>query len=161
MRRLAKWTFIGLAVVAVLIQALPLGRPSKNPPVVKGPPWNAPATEALARKACFDCHSNETRWPWYAWVAPVSWLVTDDVEEGRRHLNFSRFDQPQRHADDAAEEVRSGDMPPSNYLLLHPDARLSDADRAALSQGLEASFPRGAHPEREGQGAAPEDAEGD
>jgi hypothetical protein len=91
----------------------------------------------LFHRACFDCHSNETLWPWYSHVAPVSWLVQDDVNGGRRHLNFSEWNRPQDHAVDVAAQVRQGDMPLWFYLPLHPAARLTAAEKQALIDGAE------------------------
>jgi hypothetical protein len=90
----------------------------------------------LARQACFDCHSNETEWPAYASIAPASWLVRHDVDEGRAVLNFSEWTRPQKEAKEAAKEVREGEMPPSAYKLIHAHARLSAADLDRLAQGL-------------------------
>ncbi len=131
---------IGLAVALVLIQAVPYGHNHANPPVVKEPAWDAPATRALAVRACFDCHSNESRWPWYSHVAPVSWFVVEHVEDGRKHLNFSEFQRTQKHAREASEEVEDGEMPLTEYVWLHPEARLSEAERAELLKGLRATF---------------------
>ncbi len=75
----------------------------------------------LAAAACFDCHSNETEWPWYTSVAPFSWLTQHDVEEGRAALNFSEWDRPQE-TDEVTEAIREGSMPPWYYRLLHPAA---------------------------------------
>lgn len=127
-------------VLLVLIQLVPYGRSHENPAVSAEPQWDSPRTRELVKRACFDCHSNETVWPWYASVAPVSWLVQSDVEEGREHLNFSEFDRRQRNADDAAEEVAEGEMPLPIYLLTHAEARLSDAEKAELIRGLKATF---------------------
>ncbi|MFM2418631.1 MAG: hypothetical protein RL385_3354 [Pseudomonadota bacterium] len=128
--------FTAIGAFFVLIQLVPYGRSHENPPVRKEPVWDSPETRALAKRTCFDCHSNESTWPWYSHVAPVSWLVQHDVDEGREHLNFSEFDGPQRHAEDAAESVEEGEMPMAIYLPLHPEARLSPAEKAALVQGL-------------------------
>jgi hypothetical protein len=126
---------IGLLLVAIAIQFVPFGHDHSNPPVTKEPSWDSPQTKDLFRRACFDCHSNETGWRWYSYVAPVSWLVGNDVEGGRRHLNFSEWDKPQKHADDVAGMIKSGDMPPWFYLPLHPSAKLSDAEKRALIEG--------------------------
>lgn len=132
------WTRIALGVPAALlvIQLVPYGRDHSNPPVTGEPPWDAPETRDLARQACFDCHSNETEWPVYASVAPVSWLVQRDVTEGRAVLNFSEWPRPQEKAKEAAEEVLEGEMPPAAYTLVHAHARLSAADRDRLARGL-------------------------
>jgi mono/diheme cytochrome c family protein len=126
----------GLLGTLVAIQLVPYGRDHTNPPIAGEPTWDAPATRALAKQACFDCHSNETEWPAYASIAPVSWLVQHDVDEGRAALNFSEWTRPQKEATDAAKEVREGDMPPVAYTLIHAQARLSAADLDRLAQGL-------------------------
>jgi mono/diheme cytochrome c family protein len=135
------WTWGGLGVVGALVavQLVPY-RPFPNPPGRVEPVWDAAETRALAARACFDCHSNETVWPWYSHVAPLAWLVRDHVEEGRAHLNLSAWDQPQEDAGEAAEVVQEGEMPPAYYLRLHPEARLTGAERAALVAGLRASL---------------------
>jgi hypothetical protein len=129
--KILKW----LLIAAALIQFIPFGHDHSNPPVTKEPAWDSPQTKDLIRRACFDCHSNQTEWRWYSYVAPVSWLVANDVSGGRRHLNFSEWDKPQRHAKDVDEQVRSGGMPLWFYLPLHPSAKLSDPEKAALIEG--------------------------
>jgi len=129
--KILKW----LLLAAVLIQFVPFGHDHLNPAMVKEPAWDSPETRQLARRACFDCHSNETGWRWYSYVAPVSWLVARDVNGGRRHLNFSEWNRPQRHAADVAEMVKTGEMPPWFYLPLHPSAKLSDEEKLALMEG--------------------------
>jgi hypothetical protein len=128
---------LGVIAVGVLIQLVPFGRQHTNPPVVKEPVWDSPQTRALAQRACFDCHSNETVWPWYSNVAPVSWLNQRDVNDGRSHLNFSEWNKPQKHAGHAAEEIQKGDMPLWFYLPMHPAARLTDAEKTALEGGFQ------------------------
>lgn len=137
---MARKILLGLAVVFVVIQFIPFGHDHSNPPTTKEPAWDSPATRELARRACFDCHSNATNWRWYSNVAPVSWLVQRDVNGGRRHLNFTEWDKPQRHAKDVGEELKTGDMPPWFYLPLHPAAKLSDAEKKALMDGAEKSL---------------------
>jgi hypothetical protein len=127
---------LGLLLVAQLV---PYGRDHTNPPVVAEPLWDSSQTRELAVRACFDCHSNETVWPWYSNIAPLSWLVQRDVDEGREELNFSEWNRPQK-GDEAAETVREGSMPPRSYLLTHPDARLTDVEMAMLTDGLAATF---------------------
>jgi mono/diheme cytochrome c family protein len=116
----------------VLIQFVPYGRDHVNPPVTQAAAFAPGPGLELARGACFDCHSNETVWPWYTNIAPGSWLVQRDVDEGRASLNFSEWDRPQGEPDEMLEVIRDGDMPPTSYTLIHPEARLSDADRATL-----------------------------
>src|SRR5688572_17548716 len=132
------WSRIGLGVLGTLlaIQLVPYGRDHANPPVIGEPIWDARETRALAKQACFDCHSNETEWPAYASIAPASWLVQRDVNEGRAVLNFSEWPRPQEEAKEASEEVLEGEMPPAAYKLVHAPARLNSADRDRLAQGL-------------------------
>ena len=127
-----------VGVVVLVVQLVPYGRRHTNPPLRGEPAWDVPETRELAVRACFDCHSNQTVWPWYSHVAPFSWLVQRDVDEGRRELNFSEWDRPQREARKAAAEVRKGSMPPWYY----PWAQLSRAERQALVRGLEATLGR-------------------
>lgn len=144
--RLRKWGAIaGIGAVGLLIavQAVPYGRTHSNPPVRQEPAWDSQETRAMVVEACFDCHSNQTDWPWYTYIAPISWLVQRDVDGGREKLNFSEWDRPQEEAHEAAEAVREGEMPPWQYRLLHSSARLSSAEREALAQALEATLGRG------------------
>lgn len=132
-------SLIGVVVIGAVIQFVPYGRDHTNPPVVEEPAWDSAQTRDLAVAACFDCHSNETEWPWYSNIAPISWLLQRDVDEGREELNFSEW-HTEQEGDEAAETVRDGSMPPWQYPLTHPEARLSDADLDALEAGLAATF---------------------
>jgi mono/diheme cytochrome c family protein len=131
--------YTGLGVI-IAMQLVPYGRDHKNPSSRKEPQWDSPQTRELVVRACFDCHSNETRWPWYSNIAPVSWLLQHHVDEGREHLNFHEWDKPQKHAHEAAHEVEEGEMPMWSYLLLHGEAELPDEEKQALMRGLEATF---------------------
>ncbi|MEP7355180.1 MAG: heme-binding domain-containing protein [Acidobacteriota bacterium] len=122
------------------MQFVPFGRSHENPPTTKEVVWDSPETADLMQRACYDCHSNRTVWPWYSNVAPISWLVQRDVNGGRRHLNFSEWEKPSQHAKDVANQVNSGEMPPWFYLPMHPNAKLSDADVKALMAGAERSL---------------------
>ena len=124
----------------IAIQLVPYGRDHENPPVVREPAWDQTRTRELFFRSCQDCHSNQTDWPWYSSVAPVSWLVQHDVDEGRSHFNVSEWGRDKNHGDEAAELVRQGEMPPWFYLPAHPEARLSDAERDELVAGLSATF---------------------
>ena len=132
------WTAAGagLVIAFAAMQAVPYGRAHVNPPVMAEPLWDSAGTRALAQRACFDCHSNQTEWPSYAHVAPVSWLVQHDVDEGRAALNFSEWHRPQKEAGKAAAEIVEGEMPPVAFRLLHESARLTAAEREALARGL-------------------------
>jgi len=133
-KRALTFTLTGLFVAFLAAQFVPVDR--TNPPVETEVPAS-PEVRAVLRRACYDCHSNETVWPWYSHVAPASWLVDSDVRGGRRHMNFSTWNRrsPEAQAKalhDAWDEIEGGDMPLWYYLPLHPDARLSDADKALL-----------------------------
>ena len=138
---------LGLALVggALLIQLVPYGRDHSNPPVTAEPEWDAPETRELFFRACKDCHSNETIWPWYSSIAPMSWLVTRDVTEGRSHFNVSEWGREENHGEEAADLVRDEEMPPWFYLPAHPEAQLSEEDRKAIVAGLRATFGEGGH----------------
>jgi mono/diheme cytochrome c family protein len=137
LRRLP-WILLGLLAA---IQLLPYGRARTNPPVAAEPAWDRPRTRELFFRACADCHSNETRWPWYSQVAPASWLVQRDVDEAREHFNVSEWGRPRNEGEEAAEELEEGAMPLPRYLRAHPAARLSDAEKQDLVRGLAATFP--------------------
>jgi hypothetical protein len=138
MKRIVTIIVVGLLALFLLIQLVPYGRQHTNPPVVQEPKWDSPQTKELARRACFDCHSNETVWPWYSNIAPVSWLVQRDVVEGRQYLNFSDWGHV-READEIPQVVSGGQMPPSQFLIMHSEARLTQTERDALISGLQAT----------------------
>ena len=132
---------VALAAALVALQLVPVDR--TNPPVesdIGAPPDVAP----VLRRACYDCHSHETAWPWYTRVAPLSWLVARDVTEGRRRLNLSRWTAyvsdpgtAQCKLDHIAASVGETDMPPWYYRLLHSEARLEEEDRARIARWAE------------------------
>jgi len=132
-----------LLALFLLIQLVPYGRNHTNPPVQSEPNWDSPGTRALAERACFDCHSNETDWSrWYESIAPASWLVQRDVDEGRQHLNFSEWDHGgrPREIDEVWEVVARDSMPPLQYLLLHSEAKITQAERDQLIEGFRNSL---------------------
>lgn len=152
---------IGVPILIFLaIQLLPVWLLQNNPPVVAEPAWDSPETRALAERACFDCHSNETKWPWFTRIAPASWLATFDTVRGRRELNFSEwgvarsggeaeegtddydnYSRGEREGgDEMSEVILSGEMPPAIYLAMHPEAQLTDAEKQQLIDGLAASL---------------------
>ncbi len=148
MSKKLKWIFGALVVTFGLLQFT--NPPRTNPPVVNdmmaanGPP---PKIAAMLHAACYDCHSSETKWPWYAHVAPISWLIADDVNEGRTNLNLSDWpaDKPDRAAkrlESMSEEIDYLNMPPKKYTAIHADARLTDAERKELTGWLEAEAAR-------------------
>jgi hypothetical protein len=135
-KRIVRLVLLGLLGLFVLIQFVPYGRDHSNPPVTAEPQWDSARTRELAKGSCFDCHSNLTEWPWYTNVAPMSWLVQRDVDEGRLTINFTEWDRPQHGLDEVGEVVLEGGMPPVQYTLIHPGAKLSDAERRELADGL-------------------------
>lgn len=134
---------IGAAVATLcLMQLVPYGKNRSNPPVVREPSWDRPDTRLLVKRVCFDCHSNETLWPWYSKIAPISWLVYWDVVEGRKHLNFSDWRGGSRkyeHPHEITKEVAEDEMPPLQYTLAHPEAKLDVQLKKQLIEGLEAT----------------------
>ena len=132
---------IGTVVVAIAIQFIPYGKTYTNPPIISEPNWDSPKTKELFKNACANCHSNETIYPWYSKIAPVSWLIESDVDEGREHFNVSTWGtQKKNKGDEAAKELKSGDMPPWFYLPTHPEARLTKEQTQELITGLEKTF---------------------
>jgi len=139
MKKKLKWIFIALVAVFVVAQFV---QPAHtNPPLPPGGDISAtnpppPEIAALLHVACYDCHSYETKWPWDSHIAPASWLIVSDVNEGRTHLNLSDWPKDSERAakklERMSEEVGYKNMPPGKYTLMHPDARLTDAQRQEL-----------------------------
>jgi hypothetical protein len=129
-----RYVWIGFLVLFALIQFVPVERSN---PAVNGL-VDAPDHVMLTlRRSCWDCHSNETEWPWYAWVAPLSWRLSQHVSMGREHLNFTEWDGYDLEDLDEAyeeigEEIKREGMPLKDYLLVHRKAALSRADRQRL-----------------------------
>lgn len=144
-----KWKWILGALVAVFVVMQFFNPPRTNPPVPPGgdiAATNPPPPQVLAmlHGACYDCHSDETKWPWYSHVAPVSWLIASDVNHGREHVNFSEW--PHDHPDWAArrlgnvsDELYYKEMPPVQYKLMHPAARLTEAQSQELENWADAT----------------------
>ncbi len=133
------WLKAGLAgffVLFLVIQLVPYGRDHSNPPVTKSAVWGPGPAEQIAEQSCMDCHSNLTRWRWYSNIAPVSWLIQNDVDGGRSRLNFSEWDKPQPELGELVDQVSSGGMPPLQYVLAHPSAKLSAQEKQQLIAGL-------------------------
>ena len=138
-RNLARFALAGLLLFA-LVQAVPYGRSHDNPAPTRELRFNSATTDRLFTAACGDCHSDRTTWPWYSNLAPVSWLVLNDVETGRRILDVSQWDRSQPSLDEVLEAVSDGGMPPIQYKLIHGASRLSATERSALVDGLRASW---------------------
>ena len=140
MIKVLKWTLILLVCVIVSIQFI---RPARtNPPIdpsqtIEANSQMTPEVASIIDRSCRDCHSNKTVWPWYTNVAPVSWWLSNHVNDGRRNLNFSDWaklppDRQERKLRQICDEVEDGIMPLSSYLPMHPAARLSDQDKKTL-----------------------------
>lgn len=109
-----------------------------NPPVEAEPAWSSPEAKTMFYQSCADCHSHETRWPWYSYVAPMSWSAIGHVNDGREKFNISTRDPGDAH--ESAEEVEEDHMPLREYLLLHPEARLSPEQKKKFIVELLATF---------------------
>lgn len=137
-----RWIMWGSIIILILIfgglQVRALTKDYENPPVIQEPNWDSPRTRELAERACFDCHSNETKWPWYSHVYPVSGMLEHDVIEGRKVLNFSEWTVGHEalRPEEIVETVSKGQMPLPYYVLLHPEADFSDIERSELINGL-------------------------
>ena len=134
---------VGMASIAgvfLVLQLVPYGRTHSNPPTIAEPAWDSPRTRELAVRACFDCHSNQTRWQWYADLAPFSWAVQLDVEAARSIINFSEWHRRYPLAGYAARRTSTGMMPPYKYRKAHPEADLTPEERMELARGLEATI---------------------
>jgi hypothetical protein len=141
--KILKW---GLVVVVAGFGLMQVAQPART----NGPAQNdflkatgaPPEVAGLFRAACYDCHSEETRWPWYSYVTPVSWGVVSDVNRGRRHVDLSNWpankDLARKKLEDMSDEIDDGDMPLKKYTLIHKDARLTDAQRNELTSWLDA-----------------------
>ena len=164
-KKILKWAGITLAVAFIVSQFI---RPAKtNPPVDEASTLSArlqvtPEVEAILNRSCVDCHSHKTVWPWYSQVAPVSWYLTHDVNEGRRHWNVSNWPTDLKRSahrlEEMCEQVEKGEMPLASYLIMHPTAKLTDADKKTLCDWANAERQRlGAA----AQQAAPESQSGE
>jgi len=131
-------------VLAVVMLGMQFKQPDRTNPPVESEIDAPPAVAAILERACYACHSNETTWPWYSYVAPVSWWVAEHVEHGRGDLNFSTWPARDLEALEHAfheidEQIEKGEMPLPSYLRMHPEARLSDEDRATLREWAKAN----------------------
>lgn len=140
-----KKILVGLAgavlMLILLLQLVPYGRNHTNPAVIAEPNWNSLQTRAYFYRACANCHSNETAWPWYSNIAPLSWVIQSHVDEGRTKFNVSQWGMGKKtEGREAAKLVQEGEMPLPIYLFLHPEAHLSAQEKQEFIQGLIATF---------------------
>jgi hypothetical protein len=139
-RRMIKRFLVAFAWLVgsfALIQLVPCGRTHSNPATIKEPMWDTPHTRELAVRACFNCHSNQTVWPWYANIAPVSWFIEFDVEAARSIINFSEWNRTYDLALYSGQSIRTGNMPPIKYSMAHPEANLTEQEARELASGLD------------------------
>lgn len=134
MGKIVKNLVLGFVVLFVVIQFY---RPERSNPPVTAEIEAPPPVKSILKKSCYDCHSNETRWPWYSNISPVSWFVARHVAGGRKHLNFSEWGnltekKRQKKIEEIEEEVKDGNMPLPSYLILHRGARLSTPEKETL-----------------------------
>jgi hypothetical protein len=135
--RILRTVVLTVVAVFVAMQLVPYGWWHENPPVVRDTPWPDARAEHIARVSCYDCHSNESEWPAYSYVAPMSWLVHKDVAEGRSELNFSEWPLNDKQLDDAVDAVDDGAMPPGKYTVIHRGARLTESEKQVLIDALQ------------------------
>ncbi len=129
---------IGLFAVVSLVVLIAISGKRTNPPIERTVDWDSPETKATFYRACADCHSHETKWPWYSHVAPVSWKVIHNINEGREEFNISATDLGE--ADEAGEKVLEGEMPPTEYVRFHSEAKLTPEEKDTFVVGLISTF---------------------
>ena len=139
-RKILLWIVIASVAIFGLIQLVPFGHDHTNPSVASEPNWSSPQARALAKEHCFQCHSNETEWPWYSNIAPASWLISMDVIEGRDKFNFSEWNTNPGELDEMEEAIQEGEMPPVQYWIFHPSSRMNAQQKQELIQALQSSL---------------------
>ena len=141
MNRKRIFQLLGLGVLGLLlIQLIPFGHAHTNPSIVSEPNWSSLQARGLVKEHCFQCHSNETQWPWYSNIAPGSWLIAFDVIEGRGHFNFSDWKKKPGELNEMAGAIQEGEMPPIQYWIVHPTARMNTQQKQDLISALESSI---------------------
>lgn len=140
MKKLIKIVLLSLLGFFVLVQFFPIDH--SNPPVIREPSWDSPKTREFAERACFDCHSNLVKYPWYSYIAPVSWMIRSHLKEGKEELNFSEWTGNENGAE-IVKTFLKGKMPLWEYKLLHPEARLTKAEQESFIAGLKRTIDQG------------------
>ncbi len=131
---------VGAIGLFLLIQLIPFGHNRTNPAVVSEPNWSSPAARALAKEHCFQCHSHETNWTWYANIAPGSWLIAYDVIAARDKFNFSDWNNNPGELDELVEVIQDGEMPPIQYWIFHPNSKMDAQQKQDLIDALNSSI---------------------
>lgn len=147
MGRWIKWSLLALIGILVLVQFIPVKHDNpegKAARTIYGKETVPPSIRAVFNRSCGDCHSNQTTWPWYSYVAPASWIIVGDVHDGRKHVNFDEWgDYSAKRREEAleniCEEVQQNQMPEPKYVLIHRDARLKQSERDAICRWTEAA----------------------
>ena len=147
MRRWVKRIGLSVAVLFVICQLVPIRRdnPAINPShTVEATEKLTPAVKAVFGRSCLNCHSNQTRWPWYSYVAPVSWMISSDVHDARKAMNLSNWgsysaNKREEKLEEICEQVTNGDMPDRKYALFHRSSRITPQERDAVCQWTEDS----------------------
>jgi mono/diheme cytochrome c family protein len=129
---------VGGLILFGLIQLIPVDR--SNPATTQEPKWSSPEARALVKQHCFQCHSNETEWPWYSYIAPASWLIKWDVVNGRQAFNFSEWDTNRGGLNEMIGSIQEGEMPPIQYTIFHPGSVMNAAQKQALIDALTSSL---------------------
>ena len=127
-------TLVGLVALAAIIQVI---QPDRSNPAITAAFDGPEPVKAILEAKCYDCHSNETVWPWYSYVAPLSWWVADHVHEGREELNFSEWGQysakrKREKTEEIYDEIADGYMPLKSYLLMHPQTKVTEEELAII-----------------------------
>jgi hypothetical protein len=138
MKKILLYIVIGGLVLFGLIQLVPIDR--TNPPTTLEPKWSTPEARTLVKEHCFQCHSNETEWPWYSYIAPASWLIKWDVVNARDQFNFSEWDRSPGELNEMTRVIERGSMPPLQYTLFHPNSKLDAQQKQTLIDALTASL---------------------
>ena len=136
MKKILRYLVIAAIVIFLLIQLVPFGRDHSNPATKSEPAWDTPQSRQLVKENCFQCHSNETVWPWYSNVAPASWLLSFDVTKARAKFNFSEWNTNPGDENELTEAIQEGRMPPIQYWIFHPSSKLNDQQKQELIQAL-------------------------
>ena len=139
-KRIILYVIGGALVLFLLIQLIPFGHNRTNPPVVSEPNWSSPQARAVVKQHCFQCHSNETNWYWYTNIAPGSWLIANDVIDGRNAFNFSDWKNNPGELDEMVGTVQEGEMPPIQYWIFHPQERMNDQQKQEVINALQSSI---------------------
>ena len=132
---------VGVGIlVFILIQFIPFGHEHANPAMVSEPQWSSPEARALVKQNCFQCHSNETDWTWYSNIAPASWLIQYDVNAAREQFNFSDWNNNPGDLNEMTRVIKAGRMPPIQYTIFHPSAKLNAQQKQDLINALTSSI---------------------